>query len=174
MLKKITLLLVGIGMGFAQFTWAAGNPEKGKALYAVCVACHGTDGAGNKALNSPRIAGQEIWYLERQLKNFKTGVRGANSKDVYGMQMRPMAGKAAYMICQTCHGAKGEGNKALNAPKLINQQDWYMVRQLKGFKEGLRGTHPKDVYGMQMRPMSMTLADDKAINNVVSYIVTFK
>ena len=84
------------------------------------------------------------------------------------------AGKAAYMICQTCHGAKGEGNKALNAPKLINQQDWYMVRQLKGFKEGLRGTHPKDVYGMQMRPMSMTLADDKAINNVVSYIVTFK
>ena len=208
MLKKLTLLLVGIVMGFAQFTWAAGNPEKGKALYAVCVACHGTDGAGNKALNSPRIAGQEIWYLERQLKNFKTGVRGANSKDVYGMQMRPMAmtlpndqaiadvaayvnglkakppvakikgdtsaGKAAYMICQTCHGAKGEGNKALNAPKLINQQDWYMVRQLKGFKEGLRGTHPKDVYGMQMRPMSMTLADDKAINNVVSYIVTFK
>ena len=84
------------------------------------------------------------------------------------------AGKAAYMICQTCHGAKGEGNKALNAPKLINQQDWYMVRQLKGFKEGLRGTHPKDVYGMQMRPMSMTLADDEAINNVVSYIVTFK
>ena len=154
MLKKLTLLLVGIGIGFAQYTWAAGNPEKGKALYAVCVACHGTDGAGNKALNSPRIAGQEIWYLERQLKNFKTGVRGANSKDVYGMQMRPMAmtlpndqaiadvaayvnglkakppvakikgdtsaGKAAYMICQTCHGAKGEGNKALNAPKLIN------------------------------------------------------
>ncbi|MDP6206450.1 MAG: c-type cytochrome, partial [SAR324 cluster bacterium] len=68
MLKKLTLLLVGIGMCFAQFTWAAGNPEKGKALYAVCVACHGTDGAGNKALNSPRIAGQEIWYLERQLK----------------------------------------------------------------------------------------------------------
>ena len=43
MLNKLTLLLVGIGMGFAQFTWAAGNPEKGKALYAVCIACHGTD-----------------------------------------------------------------------------------------------------------------------------------
>ena len=52
---------MGVGMGFAPFTWAAGNAEKGKALYAVCVACHGKDGAGNKALNSPRIAGQESW-----------------------------------------------------------------------------------------------------------------
>ena len=208
MLKKITLLLMGLGLGVVHFAWAAGDPEKGKTFYAVCVACHGQDGAGNKALNAPRIAGQEIWYIERQLKNYKSGIRGANNKDIYGMQMRPMsmtlpndeaianvsayvnslkakppvatiqgdvgAGQAAYMICQTCHGAKGEGNKALNAPKLIGQQDWYMVRQLKGFKDGLRGTHPKDVYGMQMRPMSMTLTDDKAINNVVSYIVTFK
>ena len=84
------------------------------------------------------------------------------------------AGKAAYMLCQTCHGPKGEGNFALNAPKLINQQDWYLIRQLKGFKEGLRGTHPKDIYGMQMRPMANTLANDVAINNIVSYIVTFK
>ena len=83
-------------------------------------------------------------------------------------------GAKHYNQCASCHGANGEGNKALNAPKLINQQDWYMVRQLKGFKEGLRGTHPKDVYGMRMRPMSMTLTDDEAINNVVSYIVTFK
>ena len=208
MKKKITFFILGMSLGLVQLTWAEGDPEKGKAFYAVCVACHGQDGAGNKALNAPRIAGQEIWYIERQLKNFKAGIRGANNKDIYGMQMRPMAmtlpndevianvsayvsslkakppvatingnvgaGKAAYMICQTCHGAQGEGNKALNAPKLINQQDWYMVRQLKGFKDGLRGTHPKDVYGMQMRPMSMILVDDKAVENVVSYIVTLK
>ena len=59
MLKKLTLLLVGIGMGFAQFTWAAGNPEKGKALYAVCVACHGTDGAGNKAVSYTHLRAHE-------------------------------------------------------------------------------------------------------------------
>ncbi len=187
---------------------AAGNADKGKTYYAVCVACHGVDGAGNKDLNSPRIAGQETWYLERQLKNFKSGIRGTHSEDIFGMQMRPMAmtlvddqaiadviayitglktknppktikgdvnaGKSAYMVCQTCHGPKGEGNQALNAPKLAGQHDWYLVRQVKGFKKGLRGANAKDVYGMQMRPMSMTLPDDAAINNVVSYITTFK
>ena len=70
---------------------AAGDAAKGKARYAVCQACHGVDGMGNKALNSPKIAGQEPWYLERQLKNFKAGIRGADPKDKYGMQMRPMA-----------------------------------------------------------------------------------
>ena len=70
---------------------AAGDAAKGKGAYAVCLACHGADGMGNKALNAPQIAGQSTWYLERQLKNFKPGIRGANSKDTYGMQMRPMA-----------------------------------------------------------------------------------
>ena len=68
-----------------------GTQQKEKARYAVCQACHGADGMGNKALNSPKIAGQEPWYLERQLKNFKAGIRGADPKDKYGMQMRPMA-----------------------------------------------------------------------------------
>ena len=34
---------------------AAGDAAKGKAAYAVCLACHGADGMGNKALNSPQI-----------------------------------------------------------------------------------------------------------------------
>ena len=51
---------------------AAGDAAKGKGAYAVCLACHGADGMGNKALNAPQIAGQSTWYLERQLKNFKT------------------------------------------------------------------------------------------------------
>ena len=32
----------------------------------------------------------------------------------------------------------------------------------------------KDIYGQQMRPMSMILVDDAAINNVAAYISTFK
>ena len=202
----LTLIL---GIGLALNAYAAGDATKGKAAYAVCAACHGTNGMGNKALNAPMIAGQEAWYLERQLKNFKAGIRGADAKDRYGMQMRPMAltlandqavsdmaafvssmpmpkhsestvkgdakaGKASYTICQTCHGPKGGGNRALNSPKLTGLQDWYIVRQLKNFKAGIRGTKDGDLYGMQMRPMAMTLANDKVINNVVAYIATFK
>ena len=207
------LILFGLTIFFftvsAMQVCAAGDAAKGKARYAVCQACHGVDGMGNKALNSPKIAGQEPWYLERQLKNFKAGIRGADSKDTYGMQMRPMAltladdqsirdmaayvssmpvertvvptikadseaGKAAYVICQACHGSAGEGNKTLNAPKLAGLQDWYVARQLKNFRSGIRGTKSGDMFGMQMRPMAMSLANDEAINNVAAYIATFK
>ena len=210
-MKRLFVVGITLALGImtAENASAAGDPAKGKAAYAVCAACHGANGMGNKALNAPRIAGQEPWYLERQLKNFKGGIRGADPKDTYGMQMRPMAltlandqavsdmaaflssmpvskssestvkgdataGKASYMICQTCHGPKGGGNKALNSPKLTGLQDWYIVRQLKNFKAGIRGTKSGDLFGMQMRPMAMTLANDEAINNVAAYIATFK
>ena len=210
-MKRLFVVGITLALGImtAENASAAGDPAKGKAAYAVCAACHGANGMGNKALNAPRIAGQEPWYLERQLKNYKGGIRGADPKDTYGMQMRPMAltlandqavsdmaayvssmpaskpsestvkgdataGKASYMICQTCHGPKGGGNKALNSPKLTGLQDWYIVRQLKNFKAGIRGTKSGDLFGMQMRPMAMTLANDEAINNVAAYIATFK
>lgn len=84
----------------------------------------------------------------------------------------PAAGKAAYMICSTCHGNEGEGNVALNAPALAGQEDWYLKRQINNFKNGVRGTHADDLYGMQMRPMAMTLTDDAKIDEVVAYITS--
>jgi len=210
-MKRLFVVGITLALGImtAENASAAGDPAKGKAAYAVCAACHGANGMGNKALNAPQIAGQEPWYLERQLKNFKGGIRGADPKDTYGMQMRPMAltlandqavsdmaaflssmpvskssestvkgdtsaGKASYMICQTCHGPKGGGNRALNSPNLTGLQDWYIVRQLKNFKAGIRGTKSGDLFGMQMRPMAMTLANDAAINNVAAYIATLE
>ncbi len=80
------------------------------------------------------------------------------------------AGKPLYAVCAACHGQQGEGNPALNAPKLAGQGQWYLARQLKNFKHGARGTNDKDVYGKQMAPMAATLADDAAIDNVVAYI----
>ncbi|MGI9204640.1 MAG: c-type cytochrome [Woeseiaceae bacterium] len=69
----------------------AGNAAVGAAQYAVCAACHGQQGEGLQALNAPKIAGQEPWYLRRQLENYKAGLRGAHEDDVYGKQMAPMA-----------------------------------------------------------------------------------
>jgi len=82
----------------------------------------------------------------------------------------PERGKALYAACAACHGPNAQGNDALNAPNLANQRDWYLVSQLKKFKEGIRGTHPEDITGAQMRPMAMTLADEQAIKDVVAYI----
>ena len=79
------------------------------------------------------------------------------------------AGQAAYAICATCHGAQGEGNQALNGPKLAGQGAWYTERQLRYFQTGVRGGEG-DTLGAQMTPMAMTLADDAAIRNVAAYI----
>ncbi|MDX1569765.1 MAG: c-type cytochrome [Xanthomonadales bacterium] len=84
----------------------------------------------------------------------------------------PAKGKVLYTTCQACHGAKAEGNEQLNAPALTGLQDWYIIRQLKNFKEGIRGSNPEDIYGAQMRPMAMTLPDDQAIEDVTAYILT--
>jgi len=84
----------------------------------------------------------------------------------------PTAGAALYQVCSACHGTEGQGNQALNAPKLAHQAPWYLAKQLRNFKAGLRGADSRDTYGQQMSPMAGTLADDAAIANVVAYIAT--
>ena len=42
-------------------------------------------------MNSPRLSGQEDWYLRRQFGNFKQGIRGAHPDDLFGPQMGSMS-----------------------------------------------------------------------------------
>ena len=86
-----SLLLLIAALGYGPVVEAAGDAEKGKMLYTICAACHGTNAEGKAALNAPANAGQDPWYMTRQLKNFKAGIRGAHPDDTFGAQMRPMA-----------------------------------------------------------------------------------
>ena len=187
---------------------AAADVAAGQAAYAVCAACHGQKGEGNVAMNAPKLAGQEGWYIARQLAAYRDGLRGTAPGDTYGMQMRPMAmavsdptaeanliafieslpevdsaptvtgdvaaGQAAYAVCAACHGPNAEGNEQMGGPALAGQDDWYLVRQINNYNKGLRGYDPKDIFGMQMKPMAATLTTDKAVNDVVAYINTLK
>jgi cytochrome c553 len=81
----------GLALLLVSSLSAAADPEAGKALYTTCIACHGAEAAGNAVLNSPALAGQDASYLERQLRHFKEGIRGADPSDTLGMQMRGMA-----------------------------------------------------------------------------------
>lgn len=69
----------------------AGDPEFGKAHYQVCASCHGAEGEGNQALQAPALAGQNSWYLKRQLRAYQQGLRGGAEGDVFGAQMIAMA-----------------------------------------------------------------------------------
>lgn len=40
--------------------------------------------------------------------------------------------------CESCHGAHGEGNAALNAPRLAAQPQAYLARQLASYADGRR------------------------------------
>jgi len=82
----------------------------------------------------------------------------------------PVQGQAFYAVCAACHGANGEGNLALNAPKIAGQEAWYVRRQIEYYKSGVRGTQPGDLYGPQMAPMAAVLATPAMISNVAAYI----
>lgn len=73
-------------------------------------------------------------------------------------------------FCGACHGPAAEGNLALNSPRLVGSDDWYLVSQLEAFRSGARGSHPDDRTGRQMRAMSGVLPDDKAVADVVAFI----
>jgi cytochrome c553 len=86
----------------------------------------------------------------------------------------PEKGAKAFATCTACHGADGKGNEQLGAPPLTLQPDWYLVRQLGKFKSGVRGANPKDVKGATMRPMAATLADEQAMHDVISHVMTLR
>jgi len=65
-----------------------GNRERGQDyINNLCSACHGTDGRGNEALQSPALTGLNDWYLVAQYEKFRAGVRGSHTDDTYGAQM---------------------------------------------------------------------------------------
>jgi cytochrome c oxidase subunit 2 len=71
--------------------FAEGDLKKGETIFALCAGCHGPTASGMLAIGAPRTAGQNPWYLRRQIANFKAGIRGAKPQDTYGIQMPPIA-----------------------------------------------------------------------------------
>ena len=72
--------------------------------------------------------------------------------------------------CSVCHGDNGRGVWSVHAPKLAGMDDWYLARQLRHFRDKVRGAHPEDDLGHQMQLMVSVLGDDQAINDVAVYI----
>ncbi len=81
-------------------------------------------------------------------------------------------GRNLYGSCVACHGARGEGNAALHAPRLDMLQDWYIVGELKDFRDGLRGSSYESHTGPVMTPMDGLLPDEAAMRDVAAYITT--
>lgn len=233
---RLALLASGLalsGSSAAQM-YAPGAAEgaPGEELYQACGFCHGAQGQGRQRLDAPALAGMEAWYVERQLRNFDSGVRGTHANDLPGRQMalitgmlrndatiknvaafietltpggplearpdgvlfpleRPFewespyasldapnpgdaaAGQSTFAItCALCHGVNAQGNEVLGGNKLTDLPSYYVARQLKYFRDRIRGDGPGDVFGAQMAAMARILTDDQAIADIIAYIDT--
>lgn len=74
--------------------------------------------------------------------------------------------------CMTCHGIDGVGNFGVQAPRLAGMEPWYLERQLKLFRDGLRGKHPEDTEGLAMQPMAVLT--DESITDIVAWVGTWE
>lgn len=85
-------LLIGSQVSAQMYPPGSDIGVPGEELYAVCGECHGREGQGVPRADSPALAGQEAWYIELQLHNFKNGVRGYHDEDLTGIQMTISSG----------------------------------------------------------------------------------
>lgn len=94
--------------------------------------------------------------------------RAANNRE----QGTAHKGAKVYQTCSVCHGGQGKGKPALGAPSLAGQADWYLYEQLKHFSMGIRGKHPEDQYGSQMRLMTRSIQNPERLDDLLAYIST--
>jgi cytochrome c oxidase subunit II len=83
-------------------------------------------------------------------------------------------GQHIYTTCSNCHGEDAQGIWSQQGPSLVDSSDWYLVTQLRHFKERIRGDHQDDMFGEQMQLMSDVLRSDQEILDVIAYINTLK
>ena len=150
------------GQAPAAVAASAPDPARGRQAYAMCATCHGALGEGQAAIDAPALGGQLPSYIERQLKDYRAGLRGAHPDDVPGNRMRMLArsipdepliadlsayiaslpasrsdravlgnsasgGKLYRTHCAACHGSRGEGQPALNAPQVGLPMLWARI-----------------------------------------------
>lgn len=67
---------------------ANANVKDGMRLFQErCMECHRYNASGEMTFGSPPLIGRQGWYLEEQLRKFKSGKRGAIKNDVNGAKM---------------------------------------------------------------------------------------
>ena len=67
-------VLAGLASALLALSAHGADPAKGKALSAQCSVCHGKDGIARDP-ESPNLAGQSAYYLEKALVDYRKGLR---------------------------------------------------------------------------------------------------
>jgi cytochrome c553 len=89
-------MIAAAGLAVAGNAVAGGDVAKGKEKAAICSACHGPDGNTPLAPDYPRLAGQPNDYLEKALRDYKSGKRknplmGPQAQNLSKQDMKDLA-----------------------------------------------------------------------------------
>jgi len=99
--------------------------------------------------------------LPQQAQNAKTaGADMRNAENQYNA------------ACGACHGGQAQGNVGLRSPRLAGLDAAYLKLQYQNFGTGIRGSHPDDRLGQQMKMMATMLPSEKDLDDVVAFIVS--
>ena len=165
-LPALSLLALCLLMALFIPVANAGDAARGEKLSQTCLGCHGAPGLRNPGpvYNIPMIGGQHQEYIVSALQSYKSKTRshgtmqaqasnlsdqdmadiGAFFQEMSG-NTRPgnvnasmaKSGQQESAICQTCHGATGDGDNTAY-PKLAGQYESYIVQALKDYRAGER------------------------------------
>lgn len=99
-------LVAALAVSSLSVAQAAPSIAAGKTKSATCTACHSADG-NSVTPTFPKIAGQNVSYIEKQLKDFKSGARkdATMTAMVAPLNDEDMASLAMYFASQNTQEA---------------------------------------------------------------------
>ena len=84
-----------------------------------------------------------------------------------------LAAENNFEYCTVCHGANGNGNAAIRAPRIAGMEPWYLKSQFVAFRSGWRGAAAEDAPGNEMRPVAQALSLEQ-IDQAIAYVSKFE
>jgi cytochrome c553 len=182
-IRAVSALLIaalGCSLAMAEPQWNKPYPEltealrlkgdraRGEDAFVICQGCHRVGALGRADGSYPRLAGQHITVLIKQIADVRSG-RRSNPKmlpfaDHQAISVQEIADIAAYlatlpvppdngrgrgselgrgerlyvMDCASCHGPRGEGDPQRYYPRVSGQHYRYLVREGILIRDGAR------------------------------------
>ncbi len=147
---------------------AKGDARRGEAEFAICQGCHRAGAVGRADGSYPRLAGQHVSVLIKQMTDVQTE-RRSNPKmlpfiHLHEILPQHVADIAAYLHslpvppsqgqgpgdklqhgrllyekdCASCHGNRGEGSDEKFYPRVSGQHFNYLLRESRVIRDGKR------------------------------------
>jgi cytochrome c553 len=152
-----------------------GDIGRGELAFVICQGCHRVGALGRADGSYPRLAGQHVTVLIKQLTDVRSG-RRSNPKmlpfaDHQALSVQDIADIAAYLQalpaaadqgrgsgvdlargsqlyerdCLVCHGRQGEGKADSFYPKVAGQHYIYLLREGSMIRDGKRSNAHPDM-----------------------------